>query len=270
MPFTGANWQALDTAPLLQTPVPPSQLNTKVPAGVDRAILTALAREPNARYRTAGAFALAIEAGARISPLRPPPLWLSAIVVTSLLAPTLFVVFLPFQEFRIRGWDRAETWLLLGLFNATMVGFLFGPIIGLVQLNRRRRAGVRAAAWTLLYLWAGWAIAWSAGFVYRLENGNLPTRQEPTTWLAYVATLISIASIPAAWLYLVGNRPVSRLPNAPGRWLRGLAARRRFALYGWHALFAVSLIIAATVAGTALGVVSALVLWRERPGVTLK
>ena len=55
-PFDGENTFAIMAAHMQQPPVPPVQQDPRVPAGVSDVILMGLAKDPNARFQTAGAF----------------------------------------------------------------------------------------------------------------------------------------------------------------------------------------------------------------------
>ncbi len=55
-PFDGENTFAIMAAHMQQPPVPPVQHDPRVPAGVSDVILMGLAKDPNARFQTAGAF----------------------------------------------------------------------------------------------------------------------------------------------------------------------------------------------------------------------
>ena len=56
-PFHGANPFAVMNARLVNTPLPPSELNPEVPVWLDAVVLRALARDPNGRYQSAQEFA---------------------------------------------------------------------------------------------------------------------------------------------------------------------------------------------------------------------
>jgi serine/threonine-protein kinase len=61
-PFDGENTFAIMAAHMQQQPVPPVQLDTRVPAGLSDVILAGLAKDPGARYQTAGQFRAALGA----------------------------------------------------------------------------------------------------------------------------------------------------------------------------------------------------------------
>jgi serine/threonine-protein kinase len=55
-PFDGDSQFAIMSAHLEKTPVPPIQLDPRLPQGLNDAILMSVAKDPNARFQTAGAF----------------------------------------------------------------------------------------------------------------------------------------------------------------------------------------------------------------------
>ena len=80
-PFDAESQFAIMSAHLARTPVPPIELNTSVPPAVSEIILTALAKEPSARFQTAGEFLDALQAvqqevgygtGTAPAPVGPP------------------------------------------------------------------------------------------------------------------------------------------------------------------------------------------------------
>jgi serine/threonine-protein kinase len=61
-PFNGENTFAIMAAHMQQAPVPPVQIDTRVPAGLSDVILAGMAKDPNARFQTAGQFRAALGA----------------------------------------------------------------------------------------------------------------------------------------------------------------------------------------------------------------
>lgn len=59
-PFTGENTFAIMAAHMQQAPVPPVQLDPRVPASLSDVILTGMAKDPNARFQNAAAFRAAL------------------------------------------------------------------------------------------------------------------------------------------------------------------------------------------------------------------
>jgi len=66
-PFTGATVQAIVAKVMHERPVPPSSIRDTVPAGVEAAVLTALAKLPADRWSSAAQFAEALEGDQRAS-----------------------------------------------------------------------------------------------------------------------------------------------------------------------------------------------------------
>jgi eukaryotic-like serine/threonine-protein kinase len=62
-PFTGSTAQAIVAKVLTEKPVPPSRMRDTVPASVEDAVLTALAKLPADRFASAAEFAAALSAG---------------------------------------------------------------------------------------------------------------------------------------------------------------------------------------------------------------
>ncbi len=71
LPITGATNYEIMTGHLQRVPVPPIELNAVVPRAVSDAIMRALAKDPQERFATAEAFALALESptAGRVAPL---------------------------------------------------------------------------------------------------------------------------------------------------------------------------------------------------------
>lgn len=70
-PFDGANAAAVAAQRLHADPRPPRELNPTIPPPLERAVLTALARDPAHRYARASAFASALRAAPAEAPTRP-------------------------------------------------------------------------------------------------------------------------------------------------------------------------------------------------------
>lgn len=79
-PFDGDSQFAIMSAHLEKTPVPPVELDPRLPQGLNDAILMAVAKDPAMRFQTAGAFRAALESvlpakqAAPIQQTAPPPL----------------------------------------------------------------------------------------------------------------------------------------------------------------------------------------------------
>ena len=59
-PFDGENTYAIMAAHMHSAPVPPSQIDSRIPAALSDVILTGMAKDANARFQTAGAFRAAL------------------------------------------------------------------------------------------------------------------------------------------------------------------------------------------------------------------
>ena len=93
-PFTGSSVQAIVAKVLNERPTSPSTVRDTVPAGVEQAVMTALAKLPADRFATAAEFAAALvnpsasfTAAVRVAPRRNvPALALGAVAAVSLIA----------------------------------------------------------------------------------------------------------------------------------------------------------------------------------------
>jgi serine/threonine-protein kinase len=73
-PFDGESTFAIMAAHMTQPPVPPVQQDPRIPAAVSDVIVTALAKDPNARYQSAEDFAHALSQALRApAPMAPAP-----------------------------------------------------------------------------------------------------------------------------------------------------------------------------------------------------
>jgi len=71
-PWEGATAQAISALRLNSSPTPPRQLRGEIPAGVDAAVLRAIARFPSARHGGPAAFSAALQAAAGKVKAGPP------------------------------------------------------------------------------------------------------------------------------------------------------------------------------------------------------
>ena len=95
-PFTGPTAQMIVTRRFTEEPRPLRASRTGVPAHVERAVTTALARVPADRHATTGAFADALEAAPAESetPVAPKPLWRSRPILAGAAVLLLGMAFL--------------------------------------------------------------------------------------------------------------------------------------------------------------------------------
>src|SRR5437870_12344953 len=157
-PFAGPTAQAVIAAHLTATPKPLADVRPDVPPAVANAIVRALAKDPNARLRTAAEFRDAIGAPAAAGaghPLRVAGLYLLAAV--AMLGVAYFVTIqlgLP-------------SWVISGAAVLLLLGF---PIMVATGLVERQRAVARATGAGLptaggLPTWLTWRRALSGGGV---------------------------------------------------------------------------------------------------------
>ncbi len=90
-PFTGPNAQAIIAKVLTTAPLPPAKVRPEVPARVNQAVLTALARQPEHRFATMADFSAALTASSP-TPRRRRALWPLAAVAGGVLLTAAGVI----------------------------------------------------------------------------------------------------------------------------------------------------------------------------------
>jgi serine/threonine-protein kinase len=67
-PFAGENEYSLMAAQLMRAPVPPAEVNPRIPMAISSIIMKAVEKDPAARFQTAGTFQLALRGHADVTP----------------------------------------------------------------------------------------------------------------------------------------------------------------------------------------------------------
>jgi eukaryotic-like serine/threonine-protein kinase len=133
-PFDGDSQFAIMSAHLEKTPVPPITLDPRMPQGLNDVILMSVAKSPDARFQTAGAFrnALgAVVAPPAAQPVAPPPVQAAAPPATVTMPgkqPAAMPVAMPGPTAPAK--SKRGVWMALGAIAAVAVlvaAVQFGP-----------------------------------------------------------------------------------------------------------------------------------------------
>jgi serine/threonine-protein kinase len=126
-PFTGDSPVAVAYQHVQENPTPPSQVDADLPAGYDAVILTALAKDPAARYQTAAEMKVDLdrlgagEAPTRVGgPVVVAPVAAAASETTQLMSPATLPTTPPAQQPKRAGW-----YVLLTLGVVVVLGLIF-------------------------------------------------------------------------------------------------------------------------------------------------
>src|SRR5688572_25682343 len=103
-PFTGSSAQAIVAKVLTERPSPPSTMRDTVPAGVERAVHTALAKLPADRYPTAEAFGAALGATGYAEPAAPSSSRPSSLVSRRTRAPLAAMTLVTALSLALAAW----------------------------------------------------------------------------------------------------------------------------------------------------------------------